>query len=84
MDLVPKINNLWSNEITRDSLVSNASELTRRLKNINKSNKISGVVSDDVFEDTFNLFKSNFDKDLGGFGNSPKFPKFPQIHQIRE
>ena len=53
IDLVPKIKNMWSNEESKDSLFINASEITRRLKNINKSLKRSGEISDDVLNNTY-------------------------------
>ena len=66
---------MWSNSSSRDSLISNADEIKRRLNNINRSIKISGEIDDDVFDKTFQNFEKNYDKIFGGFGKSPKFPK---------
>ena len=75
IDLVPKIKNMWSNEESKDSLFINASEITRRLKNINKSLKRSGEISNDVLDNTYRWFESKYDHRYGGFGSAPKFPK---------
>ena len=75
LDLVPKIHALWSEKTGRDSLLGNAEALTKKLKNINRSMKRSGEISNDVFKNTYEIFKSRYDYKYGGFGSAPKFPK---------
>ena len=75
LDLVPKIKNMWNEETSKDSLIGNAAQLTKKLKNINKSTKRSGEISDEVFDNTYKIFDSKYDQRYGGFGSSPKFPK---------
>jgi len=75
LDLIPKIKNMWSEKTSKDSLISNAEQITIKLKNINKSVKNSGQISKDIFDKTYELFNSRYDKIYGGFGSSPKFPK---------
>jgi len=75
LELVPKIKKMWETPVSRDSLISNADEIKRRLLNINRSVKISGEIDDDVFDKTFQNFEKNYDKVFGGFGKAPKFPK---------
>jgi len=75
LELVPKIKNMWETPESRDSLISNADEIKRRLKNINRSVKVFGEIDDDVFDKTFAKFNSNYDEVFGGFGKAPKFPK---------
>ena len=75
LELVPKVANMWNEEESRDSLISNAEEITKKLKNINRSIKNSGDISKEVFTKTYQSFNSRYDKEYGGFGSSPKFPK---------
>ena len=75
LELVPKIKKMWKDSASRDSLILNANEIKSRLKNINKSIKVSGRINDDVFDKTFQSFEKKYDQVFGGFGKSPKFPK---------
>ena len=75
LELVPKVANMWNEEESRDSLISNAEEITKKLKNINRSIKRSGDISKEIFSKTYQSFNSRYDKQYGGFGSSPKFPK---------
>ena len=75
MELVPKINKMWSDSHSRDSLLVNADKIKSRLVNINRSIKVAGEIDEDVFLNTFNAFVDKYDKKFGGFGQAPKFPK---------
>ena len=72
-ELVPKVKEMWSS--SRDSLESNAMDLMLKLKNINKSVRIKGNISNDAVEKSFSWFVNNFDDVYGGFkGGRNKFP----------
>ena len=73
VDLLPQITNYWHNK--RDSLISDATNMTNRLVNRHKSKSNNSKLSSSVLENTYNRFVNSFDEKYGGFGKAPKFPK---------
>lgn len=73
MELIPRIQDAWSN--SRDSLITDASNITRRLQR-NQTNRTSGgEISTNVVSQAYNAFSNRYDDKQGGFGSAPKFPK---------
>ena len=73
MELVPKINELWTQ--SRDSLVEQSSIITSKLKNIQSSMTSNQSINKNILDNTFKRFSKSYDKVFGGFGRSPKFPR---------
>ena len=73
MELIPKVKEMWQSN--RDSLITDALNLTKRLQR-NQTNRTSaGEISQNVANQAFNAFSNRYDAKQGGFGKSPKFPK---------
>jgi len=73
MELIPQVKDAWQN--SRDSLKTDAANLTARLQR-NQINRTSiGEISSNVLDKAFRSFQSRYDEKLGGFGRAPKFPK---------
>jgi hypothetical protein len=73
MDLLPQVAGFW--ETKRDSLLTDAGKMTRRLQSRNRATGSNVTLNDDVLDKTYAQFDSRFDEQFGGFGNAPKFPK---------
>ncbi len=73
MELIPKVKNMWQSN--RDSLITDASNLTRRLQRNQTNRSSSGEISQNVAQRAFTAFQSRYDEKQGGFGKAPKFPK---------
>ena len=73
MQLIPLIKDAWENN--RDSLKTDASNLTSRLKRRQINRTSDADISLDIMEKAFRSFQSRYDEKLGGFGSAPKFPK---------
>ncbi len=73
MELIPKVKDVWQNN--RDSLITDAANLTKRLQR-NQTNRTSaGEISPNVADKAFSAFSNRYDEHQGGFGQAPKFPK---------
>ena len=73
MELIPQVKDAWLN--SRDSLKTDAANLTARLQR-NQINRTSeGEIDSDVLDRAFSAFQNRYDEKLGGFGRAPKFPK---------
>ena len=73
MELIPKVKDVWQSK--RDSLITDAANLTKRLQR-NQTNRTSaGEISTNVAHQAFNAFSNRYDEKQGGFGKAPKFPK---------
>ena len=73
MDLVPKVKEMWSD--SKDSLQSNALDITLKLESINNSNHSKGDIDKNIVENSFLWFVNNFDDIYGGFKvGQNKFP----------
>jgi len=73
MELIPKVKEMWQND--RDSLITDALNLTNRLQK-NQTNRTSaGKISQQVAQKAFSAFTNRYDEKQGGFGKAPKFPK---------
>ena len=73
MELLPNVKMYWDTK--RDSLLQDATKLTQRLKNSNKSSRSGESLADNILDKTYSIFDNRFDETYGGFGNAPKFPK---------
>ncbi len=73
MELIPKIHNAWIN--SRDSLKTDAANLTSRLQRNQLNRTSEGDISSNAIDRTFHDFQNRYDEKMGGFGNAPKFPK---------
>ena len=73
LELVPKVKDMWQSN--RDSLITDALNLTKRLQR-NQTNRTSGgEISLNVAQRAFTAFQNRYDEKYGGFGKAPKFPK---------
>ena len=73
MELIPQVKDAWEN--SRDSLKTDANNLTARLQR-NQINRTSeGEINYDVLDKAFGSFQNRYDEKQGGFGRAPKFPK---------
>ena len=73
MELIPRIKDAWHN--SRDSLQTDADNLTNRLQR-NQINRTSGgEISFDAMNRAYRSFSNRYDERRGGFGSAPKFPK---------
>ncbi|PID59871.1 MAG: thioredoxin domain-containing protein [Ignavibacteriae bacterium] len=71
IQLMEQIIKLWKEK--RNEIYNSANSITEHLNfphKLSEENKIH----DKIFIKTFNDFRDRFDKNFGGFGNSPKFP----------
>ena len=71
MDLVPRINGLWSER--RQEVLESAEKITLALKSTEQERpgqELDGGVTGKAFEE----LKGRFDETFGGFGEAPKFP----------
>ena len=73
MELIPRVKEAWQN--SRDSLKTDAANLTARLQRNQVNRTSEGEISSNVLDKTFRSFQSRYDEKLGGFGRAPKFPK---------
>ena len=71
LDLVPKIKTLWAQG--QNEILKAADKITNQLQVISESkpNKELGL---DTLDIAYEQLTENYDKEYGGFGNSPKFP----------
>ena len=72
-ELIPQISNMWNN--SRDEVIGDASEITKRLQNRNKSVSSFGEIKQNILDIAYNQFNNAFDETWGGFDKAPKFPK---------
>ncbi|SVC80382.1 uncharacterized protein METZ01_LOCUS333236, partial [marine metagenome] len=73
MELIPQVKDAWLNR--RDSLKTDAANLTTRLQRNQVNRTSEGEIYSDVLDRSFSAFKNRYDEKLGGFGRAPKFPK---------
>ncbi len=71
MNILEAIHQKWQGE--REEIEDSAEKLTDMINQMTESEEAQ-VVDDQIFERTYNYFKSSFDAKYGGFGNEPKFP----------
>lgn len=71
MDLIPWIQNLWVEK--RDKVYKSANEISDVFQKSNAQTP-GGALSDEILKKAFHQFKQQFDRQHGGFGDSPKFP----------
>ena len=73
MELIPKVKDVWQTK--RDSLITDAANLTKRLQRNQINRTSAGEISHNVAHQAFNAFSNRYDEKQGGFGKAPKFPK---------
>ncbi|SVD02738.1 uncharacterized protein METZ01_LOCUS355592, partial [marine metagenome] len=73
MELIPKVKGMW--QTNRDSLITDASNLTKRLQRNQTNRSSAGEISQNVAPQAFSAFSNRYDDKKGGFGSAPKFPK---------
>jgi len=73
LELVPKVKELW--QTRRDSLFTDARNITNRLRANQKNRTSAGEISPTILDNAFRSFNNRYDENLGGFGRAPKFPK---------
>lgn len=71
LDLIPKIQNLWLNE--RGRVLTSSENIVQALKEL-QENTLEPAPEKKILDIAFKELRSQFDKEYGGFGNSPKFP----------
>ncbi|MFH5886035.1 thioredoxin domain-containing protein [Halalkalibaculum sp. DA3122] len=71
VDLIPWIRDLWKNE--RDKVYRSAREIKDAFQKSNVQTPGKGP-SQETLNKAFHQFKQQFDRQHGGFGQSPKFP----------
>jgi uncharacterized protein len=71
LSLIPKIIDLWNNK--RQEVINSSEEITSSLKLSARSNS-GNFLTGEIFQKAFEEYKSRYDNEFGGFGNSPKFP----------
>lgn len=71
LELIPKIKEFWMTK--RIEIIQNAEDITNNLNQISQKKSISKL-NEDIFIKAYNQFEKRFDKNYGGFGQSPKFP----------
>lgn len=75
-DIIEKINEVWTEK--PDEVNNSGEQVTKLLseKVLNKkSNDIDLVISEDIMHKAFDQYKSIYDYNYGGFGQSNKFPR---------
>ncbi len=77
MELTEKIRELWENQ--KQDIFSSADKLLSSLQDNQKKKTSAERFKESLLEKGFALSKSNFDKEYGGFGSSPKFPMPHQL-----
>ncbi len=73
MELIPQVKDVWMSK--RDSLFTDAQNITNRLKANQRNRTSAGEISPNILENAFRSFSNRYDENLGGFGRAPKFPK---------
>jgi len=77
MDLLPRIQEVWKTR--REEVERSARKITEQVL-VSPAKTTAATLNHTVFQQTFDTFKSRFDRIDGGFGNAPKFPT---PHQYR-
>lgn len=74
IDVLTQIQRAWSERGA--AVTDSANEILNRFKDWFENGKISeNFPSADVLSHAANMLKSNYDREYGGFGDSPKFPQ---------
>ena len=68
MELVPSIKTMWINN--RDSLLSDAKEITEKLTKNQNALSSKQIIKDDILDISFNYYVKKYDANFGGFGDS--------------
>ncbi|MGQ9644593.1 MAG: thioredoxin domain-containing protein, partial [Ignavibacterium sp.] len=71
LELIPKLNDIWKNR--RQEVLNSADEITNSINKISIK-KSDEEINENILNKAFEEFLRRFDKQFGGFGNSPKFP----------
>jgi uncharacterized protein YyaL (SSP411 family) len=71
IELIEKIDNLWKTR--RDDINNSADNIVDHIHKSNDS-KTSQEIDETILRAAFESYKRTYDKDFGGFGQSPKFP----------
>jgi uncharacterized protein YyaL (SSP411 family) len=72
MDLIPRVQQLWEGE--REKLLEDADEVTSLLQRSVDESGGGEAPDDDALDTARRQLTQQFDRQHGGFGNSPKFP----------
>jgi uncharacterized protein len=73
LELIPSIDKMW--KTNRDSILTDAKDITKKLMENQKSLSSNQVLRDDILKRSFSYYMNRFDEENGGFGDPPKFPK---------
>ncbi|MDR8392752.1 thioredoxin domain-containing protein [Aliifodinibius sp. S!AR15-10] len=71
MELIPWLKNLWDEN--RKKIHRSADEIANVFQKSN-AQKPGGALDENILKKAFHQFKQQFDRQHGGFGDSPKFP----------
>ena len=71
MELIPRVDELW--RTNRQELLSSADRIVAALRQVSESQG-SNLLDASVLDKAYQQLLDSFDRDLGGFGNAPKFP----------
>jgi len=72
IDILQQIASAWSND--KERILSSADKIINAVKQTSNSLQAGGEISLDIIKKSVKDFTDKFDKEFGGFGNSPKFP----------
>lgn len=70
-ELISRISELWN---TKPELINESAESIIKKLNDNLANDDSIPINDNLFHSSLRILESNYDRERGGFGSSPKFP----------
>lgn len=70
IELLKKIDSVWKEE--SETLIKNSEEIFNDIKKMNLFEE--GNIREDINSKAFDILKSIYDKEYGGFGTRPKFP----------
>jgi len=70
-DLISRISELWKTK--RDIIYESAESIIDKLQD-NSSSDESIPINENIFHGSARILESNYDRERGGFGSSPKFP----------
>ncbi len=71
IDLIKTVKDIWITNI--DEILNSSEKIATALLQKSKLNS-NAIINDELLDRAFILLEEKFDKEYGGFGNSPKFP----------
>jgi len=80
-DLLNLIATAWNDPSKKKKLLSSGQELSKVITNHLSWSSSHGPIDTNLLDNALNNFSTRFDKNLGGFGQAPKFPS-PSIQNF--